>query len=570
MDIDPDAKYEDLCQDVDKENKEIAASSDKNIPKSVNYVGVGFNVIRATPDPEEARMSGGVEAGVLYTRRIFKMTYKKKRTSVDNSVQLPDQIEFATLRQCTKNQAMYYDARSYKKSSKNEIKMKGEAGVTAPFMEAAFSARAGIQNNKNARGMNSKVTFEKKTACELELVRYRESLVSKHGYKLTEDFYEAMCKLPAKFDEDSEEEYLRIMENWGTHVTLGIVAGFKRVEKSVATRKEVMTYAVSNIQSSVNVKATYNGGKAGLNFDMKKIEKSSDAMNAFSKSQDITCFGNRKNPSVLSVTLEPISIALKPEFWQGETCLTNHSELSVRHQSMKDALNKFPILKDIKLQKDESVVSIALQWPAGLYGLPHPKTGCPKKSDGFKWKKGKRIHATGKKNKWTENAHFGGKFSKSTMEQAFCVKTKQTPNALSWPQGKYCIYQSQKICPAGLQTGWVYWDENGDDAEIEGEVPYGKYEQKSTNISFCCRNDGYASNDIYLPTEKPFYLFPTSHQCQAVNGMTSSKEYFRWDDADIFNDNSRGGSTPSMKGDTNHKNTRIYFCYYTPGANSDE
>lgn len=86
----------------------------------------------------------------------------------------------------------------------------------------------------------------------------------------------------------------------------------------------------------------------------------------------------------------------------------------------------------------------------------------------------------------------------------------------------------------GFGNGYVQWDDEDDDNKnnITGQLPDGDY-CINTRIYFCCRYDGYATNVINLPTDKPFVLIKSdTHLYQIVNGTKMSEEYFRWDNED--------------------------------------
>ena len=92
---------------------------------------------------------------------------------------------------------------------------------------------------------------------------------------------------------------------------------------------------------------------------------------------------------------------------------------------------------------------IPLTWPKGTYGLPMPKSGCPKR-----WHKGYRKHDTEDvfgANKWSYPFDLAGPYNRNDMTQNFCMKTEYTASVydLHWPKGQYCILKKRK-CPGGL------------------------------------------------------------------------------------------------------------------------
>ena len=96
---------------------------------------------------------------------------------------------------------------------------------------------------------------------------------------------------------------------------------------------------------------------------------------------------------------------------------------------------------------------IPLTWPKGTYGLPKPKSGCPKGSN-FPWHSGYRKHDTedtDSNNKWSSPFDLAGPYYRNNMFQNFCMKTKDTASVynLPWPRGQYCINKKGE-CPEGL------------------------------------------------------------------------------------------------------------------------
>ena len=115
----------------------------------------------------------------------------------------------------------------------------------------------------------------------------------------------------------------------------------------------------------------------------------------------------------------------------------------------------------------------------------------------------------------------------------------------------------------GFGDGYVQWDDEDDrnGNSKTGSLPDGDYD-RNTRISFCCRGDGFASNAINLPTDKPFVLLKyNTHQCQSVNNANIKEEFFRWDNEDDLRHTSRyGGKHPFLDEDWN--NLKIQYCYY--------
>ena len=117
-------------------------------------------------------------------------------------------------------------------------------------------------------------------------------------------------------------------------------------------------------------------------------------------------------------------------------------------------------------------------------------------------------------------------------------------------------------CHTGLNEGWIKWDDEDDNNRNikSGSLPEGSY-TRDTNIEYCCRTDGFAENEIHLPTSSPFFLLKSqsSHQCQKVKDMEVNSEYFKWDTEDKNSSNDSGGSIPY--GEVG-KDIKLYYCYY--------
>ena len=118
----------------------------------------------------------------------------------------------------------------------------------------------------------------------------------------------------------------------------------------------------------------------------------------------------------------------------------------------------------------------------------------------------------------------------------------------------------QYFCHSGFTQGWIKWDDedyyNGN--SMRKTMPDGWYGE-NTKIEYCCRKDGFATNEIILPTNVPFILYKASNQCQYVKGMNCRENFFKWDTEDDNTNNKSGGFIPYGEVDDNIK---LYYCYY--------
>ncbi|EDO43694.1 predicted protein [Nematostella vectensis] len=205
-------------------------------------------------------------------------------------------------------------------------------------------------------------------------------------------------------------------------------------------------------------------------------------------------------------------------------------------------------------------------WPAGTYGLPRPRAGCPW-SEGFDWQIGYRFHDTeddSPENQHSNGYHMAGNVSDDGIRHEFCMKTNPIGQD-RWPEGKYCIYRKGPNCPEGLEKGFIIWDDENKDNQNSagGTLPEGHYGE-DTRIEFCCSGTGDWDQAIRLPRDRPFYLYAyESNKCQKVEGMRSASEFLKFDDEDRGNVDYEGGEYPYgvHKQDKDHT---LFLCYYTP------
>ena len=208
---------------------------------------------------------------------------------------------------------------------------------------------------------------------------------------------------------------------------------------------------------------------------------------------------------------------------------------------------------------------IPLLWPDGTYGLPQPKTGCPKGA-GFNFLHGWRKHDTedGKNLHIAIKKHLRGNLP-CDITRYFCMKRLRKANIHfrrpDWPSGRYCIYKKGH-CPQGFKSGFLFWDDedtwNTNDAG--GSLPDGVY-NRNTKIYYCCRNDSNHETPILLPFTDPFYLIRIGGKCQEVFGMNVIDGWLQWDDENFRNRDSRG-PPGGLYPDTRIPDHRVHFCYY--------
>lgn len=70
------------------------STGDVNTAKGLRFLGVGYNILKGNPDGSKLSL-GGVDPGLLSTRKIFKLTWDKNKTSVDGLYRVPDQVDMS-------------------------------------------------------------------------------------------------------------------------------------------------------------------------------------------------------------------------------------------------------------------------------------------------------------------------------------------------------------------------------------------------------------------------------------------------------------------------------------------
>lgn len=102
------------------------SSQDVKTAKGLKFIGVGYNLLKGNPQGGELSR-GGVDPGLLATRKIFKLTWDTDKKTVDGSYRVPDQVNFVHRASCvktTKNEVIS-GAKSYQESLKVDVEASG-------------------------------------------------------------------------------------------------------------------------------------------------------------------------------------------------------------------------------------------------------------------------------------------------------------------------------------------------------------------------------------------------------------------------------------------------------------
>ena len=103
------------------------ASNNVSRAKGLQFIGVGYNLLKGNPEGGELSR-GGVDPGLLLTRKIFKLTFNTNKVSVDGQISVPDQVVFEHRTSCVESdrKEMFCGAKSYQ----DELKVDVEAMVS--------------------------------------------------------------------------------------------------------------------------------------------------------------------------------------------------------------------------------------------------------------------------------------------------------------------------------------------------------------------------------------------------------------------------------------------------------
>ena len=95
-------------------------------PKGLHFVGVGYNLLKGNPEGD-ARY-GGVDPGLLITRKIFQLTWNTNKTTVDNRFSVPDQVTFAPRLSCvtTYKKDVFSGSKSYQEKLNVDVQVSGK------------------------------------------------------------------------------------------------------------------------------------------------------------------------------------------------------------------------------------------------------------------------------------------------------------------------------------------------------------------------------------------------------------------------------------------------------------
>ncbi|KAH9502756.1 hypothetical protein Btru_069710 [Bulinus truncatus] len=208
-------------------------------------------------------------------------------------------------------------------------------------------------------------------------------------------------------------------------------------------------------------------------------------------------------------------------------------------------------------------------WPEGSYGLIMPESGCPVHLQSL-WDTGFRKFLTASNDPSHNSIDANSHLKKPVLEKSngndflylhFCTIPYKSQGG-PWPRGSYCIH-GLGPCPAGFDSGYAYisGDKNNPLSTNNGNLPSINSGADYTQIFYCCRSDGPANVDVYLPNVDPFYLYRYKGACQRVEGMKVESEWVVMDTG-FANKEMFDFFENSVHPDGDANNWSFELCYY--------
>ena len=105
----------------------VVVKGSGDAPKGLHFVGVGYNLLKGNPEGGDVT-NGGVDPGLLITRKIFQLTWNTNKKSVDNRFRVPDQVTFAPRSSCvtTNKKEVFSGSKSYQKKLNVDVQVSGK------------------------------------------------------------------------------------------------------------------------------------------------------------------------------------------------------------------------------------------------------------------------------------------------------------------------------------------------------------------------------------------------------------------------------------------------------------
>ncbi|XP_002735920.1 uncharacterized protein LOC100373720 [Saccoglossus kowalevskii] len=526
-------------------------------PGAIKYLGVSYNGLYG--NPEGRRPIGGVDPGLDLLHRIFELTYEE-------GVPKPNEVDynFGVSCETVRTEEHFWGTLGYQE---HRLKDHGRADPDANNLEGYEFTLSELYNwvNDNSN-IGGNTYFDEKDVCDHGDATYKLGSFESENYYLNADFVTQTCNLPLVYD---EQQYMLYLDTWGTDVVINVSLGQKSTTRYETGRVDVVHHAAEEYPNTVIYNGPYNGYDDSLRVDMTAY--TTLATSGVGVSLGTLHTGDEELSVPIAIEVISIDEVLDSTFWgrfaEYDCALQELPDLLTLQINVLKALQVYAEYKNADTPSNPVVVT-PITWPDGLYGVPETvfNPSCPSSPD-FTYTTGWRYHDTADvaaDNQWSDPYSLKGPVDDANMQQNFCMKLNDVVTTYDWKwmRGEYCIYREGGVCPAGFQTGYVYWDDEdfNNSNDLGGELPDGIYDE-DTMIHYCCREDAPdAAHVIYLPTTDPFVLIKRTTLCPEVYGMTVSHQWFYWDCEDTGNESETNGFHPYEDGGS--ENHRLHYCVY--------
>ncbi|XP_041469179.1 uncharacterized protein LOC121418993 [Lytechinus variegatus] len=554
------------------------------IPNSMDYIGVGYNLVMGNPEGDSANL-GGADPGLHGTRKILELTYRQNKKTKDNRFSVPDEVEYVPrdTEYTTDVQSIFSGAKSYANSLSNLVQE--SASLNAVFASVKFAGSHDYKKIAKDQESGGNVYFTKETITNFGSIRYMSELAKADGFNITRSFYAAICDLPATYEANTQK-YMDFIDRWGTHVVMELDAGMRSGSTNRTTTSSFIKQASKQNSDSLSFGGHYKIASASVSVDISRFNADKTSQEKFESTSTAFQVGTLALQEPINLKLIGLNELLADDrYWtsqkshEGTVCPVGWDRTAMSANLLK-AYTGYIEYKKITPATQDPEVRVPIVWPDGTYALPkparYPSGTCPN-TEYMTWNEGDRSmrFMEFSVNQWTASQHLSDQIFESAAKLWFCVKDVEQvspdPHAPSWDwmPGTYCIYKYGASCPREFTEGYLKYTERAENNNIlqNGMLPEGIYRETSSQFYFCCRNDASPMHPIYLPTETSFYLFRYSQTCQQVHGMTVKEETLKIDTAYINNADEKVGAYPQPNKDSNPaaKHTiETTYCYYEP------
>lgn len=400
-------------------------------------------------------------------------------------------------RTCTPSVSTFFlhGSKSYQDELKSFVKTTSQV---VKLQETAFTLSADFKALKASLDDANVVYLDFVTTCTLGNARYLTEDTDKNGFTVTLEFAQDVCALPTQFN---SSEYMRFLDKWGTNIVTAVEVGTRIVVRYQTTLNQLFQ-KVQQTRPDLLVHTGSYHGYPSITINTKAFSNSPVDGGYFGVGQQ-TSVGSKMHPVPITYKIVPIYEALNWSYWQ-------------------------PIIDDLTA---EGICSDS------LYGA------------------GMNHYVNNIKTLLSHYSEY-----KTTGPSHTALTDYQLQFPITWPRGTYGLMQTAQGCPgtnSHWSTGWRGYDTEdvrSDNKYSTGINRFLKGEFASNNIkTYFCIKTSQTTSAHDQTWQKGTYCLLKYGNCPT--GFSSG--YIYWDDEDLNNDNSKGGTLPDG---TYDKNTKIYYC----------